>query len=429
MSKKASPLDASSELFASLHSALAVLEAAIAQQASATSDARQHSERVNRVVHEVDPTSWTSKIEAARSNADELARLRVLYDEKAIGFISTFLSWDIQRGVMMDSRSQVSDAIIDALIAHDDIAKGSPDEWLKPIFKARINFATSVHASEVGGWPDLRLNDGLMARLQKIQVAAFKAFVAQLPGLSRHRLYSCDPVVHGRKYEPHLNNDVDLRNAYPVPFVDCVNSTHPASEFLAALYEECHNALSECWLAEKSLKEDNGRVNERQHANRLLDYLHSDDTAMAAYRCGGNLDQQVEAQNNRRYAFETCRHVLMVAVRRYKALVEKVVETLKASAEETAQLISEMEAEPHNTIDRIETAAIMINNCLATDARLRFWMRHLSALEKTLQSDLSRGAGSVAITAAFEDARKNYDWQVTRKREALAGKTTEGGGE
>ena len=429
MSKKTSPLDASSELFATLHPVLAALEAAIALQNSATGDARQHAESVNRFQHEVDPTSWTSKIEAARGNADELARLRVLYDEKAIGFISTFMRWSIQRKVMMDSRSKVSEAIVDALIAHDDITKGSPDEWLKPIFKARINFATVVHASDVGDWADLQLNDGLMARLQKVQVAAFKTFVAQLPSLTRHQLYSSDPVVHGRKYESHLNNDVDLRSAYMVPFVDCVNSKHPASELLADLYEQCHNALHDCWMAEKSLKEDNGRVNERQHANRLLDFLHSDNAATAAYQCGGNLDQQVEAQNNRRYAFETCRHVLMVAVRRYKGLVVKVIEALKASAEETGQMISEMEGDQRSTIDRIESVTIMVNNCLATDERLRFWMRHLSGLEKTLASDHSRGAGSVAITASFEDARKNYDWQVTRKREALAGKGSEGGGE
>ncbi len=429
MSKKASPLDASSELYASLHPVLAALEAVIAQQSNATSYAFEYGNSVNRSWSEVDPTSWTSKIEAARNNADELARLRVLYDEKAIGFISTFLRWDIQRSLMMNCRSLTSDAIVSAIIAHDDITKGAPDEWLKPIFKTRITYATAVHASEAGEWPDLRLNDGLMARLQKIQTTAFKAFVAQLPNATRHRLYSTDPVVHGRKYESFLDNDVDLRNCYAVPFVDCVNSTHPASQSLATLLDDCHGALHECWMAEKELKADNGKVNERQHANRLLDYLHSDDTATAAYHCGGTLDQQVEAQNNRRYSYEAYRHVLIVALRRYKELVAKVVETLKASAEETAQLVSEMEAEQHNTIDRIQTVAIMINNCLAADAKLRFWMRHLNTLEKTLNSDLSRGAGSAAINATFEETRKRYDWQVNRKREALAGKTTEGGGE
>ncbi len=426
--QKQSPLDVQSELFASLHPGLAALETAIGDQINAIALTNRNTDWLKRSLNEVDPTAWSQKIEAARDNADELAKLRVLYDEAALTAIGVFLNWNAPRSQMMHGRGTIHDAIVDAIIAHDDIAAQSEHEWVKPIFKARIKMAKNLHWQESAEWPDVHLNDGLMARLQKIQVEAFKVFLTQLKSL-RGRPYPTELVVHGRKIKSFLNDDVDLRSVPKAPFVDCVNSRHPASKLLAELLEQCDKAMRAGWEADKALKGDqNGRVNERQHAGRLLDFLHSDGTPLSAYHCGGTLDQQVKAQDERRYEYETYRHLLLATTNQFRKLIERTVETLKASAEEGEQLLAEMEAEKHTTIDRIETLAIIINNCLAADASLRRWARELNALQKSLTNDLSRGAGTRVLETAFDEVHKHYRYTLGRRRDELAGVVRTGGG-
>lgn len=420
--QKQSPLDVQSELFASQHPVLAALEAAIGEQIETIANGTRMADWAKRILVEVDPTQWSAKIEAARDNADELAKLRVLYDEKALSCIGAYLNWEAPRNKMMNGRSAIHDAIVNAIIAHDDMERGSEHAWLQPIFKARINKASELHGKDVGDWPDVNLHDGIMVRLQKIQVAAFRAFLSQLKDL-RGRPYPTDLVVQGRKIQSFLNNDVDLRCVPSAPFTDCVNSQHPASKLLAELLEKCDKAMRAAWEADKALKGDqNGRVNERQHAGRLLDFLHSDGTPLAAYHCGGNLEDQVKAQNERRYEYETYRHLLLATVRNFRSLVEQTVEALKASAKEGEEMLAEMEAEKHNTVDRKLTIVIIMNNCLAADASLRRWMRELVALEKTLANDLSRGAGTRVLESTFADTQKRYAYAVSNRRDELAGK-------
>lgn len=422
--QKQSPLDAPSELFASLHPGLAALESAIGEQIKAIATGSSNASWAQRALQAANPTSWSSRIEAARNNPEELAKLRVLYDEAALSALGAYLNWQAPLSYSPRKVGVISilDAIANAIIAHDDIEKRCEHEWLKPIFKARIKMAATLHCSSTGEVPDVRMNDAFIGRLQKIQVESFKAFLLTLKAMPAG-WYPTEPAVSRREIQPFSNSDVDLRSLPVVHFVDCFNSTHPASESLAGLLEQCDQSMRAGWENHKLLKGDqNGRVNERQHAGRLLDFLHSEGTPHAAYHCGGTLDQQVKAQDERRYEYETYCHLLLASVHKFRKLIEQTIETLKASAKEGEDLLAEMEAEKHNSIDRTLTLAIIINNCLCADVSLRRWMRESAAFQKALDNDLSRGAGRRVLEAAFQEVHNTYKHSVSTRRDELAGK-------
>ncbi len=79
---------------------------------------------------------------------------------------------------------------------------------------------------------EVRSMDHLADRTREysILVAAFGVLSDSLEKVNvTHPRYSTDLVVVGRDVKPHLNRDVDLRNVYMVPFVDCMNSQHPTA--------------------------------------------------------------------------------------------------------------------------------------------------------------------------------------------------------
>jgi hypothetical protein len=422
MRSNQSPLDAPVQAFASLHPALAALEAVIAAQTNAVLEATRCAEVVSRQIAVVEPTAWTKEIEAARNVPEELARIRVRYDEEALAFMSAFLRWEISRSRMMDGRHAVSDNIVETMIAHDAIHPSSSDALWKPIMQARLLVASKVHSADVGQWPQLRSTDGLVTAIHKILVVAFRRMAAAFPNARRQHPYTRELVIQGKQYKGFLNPDIDLRTIWPVPFVDCVNSKHPHSARLAELLEQAGLALQACYSAETFVKGDqNGRVNERQHAARLMDFLHHDSPADAAYYCGGNLEQQVTAQHGRRLDYETHRHLLLVAVHKFHDLIKEVVLALDESIKETAAMLVEVEADRCTTIDRWQTVRIMMTNCLAADAKLRRWVIEHLKVQGVLLGDLSSGAGGRALTAEFEEVRKTYGWAVDRRRKEMAG--------
>lgn len=422
MKKKESPLDVPSAQFSALHPALAVLETAMGNQKSFVEEASRFSDHVTRLLQAIDATAWSGKIEAAMNNEDELYRLRILYNEEALNFFSSYLRYSAKRSKIMEGRSVISDAITEALIAHDAIDAKAPDAWLKPIFKARLLVAHGLHRAEVTGGDGLPSPHDLpLKRVKQIAQSLFKQFAELLPAHIRHSRYTKDLVVHGRSVQSHLNNDVDLRRVFGVEFVNGGDSKYPESAKLARLLADTHIAMEKAYEADRALKfEQNGHVNERQHANRMLDFLQRENPT-AKNTCGGNLEQQVKAQNERRFEYETFRQVLEIAVRDYRALVEETVDALKASTAETSALLSEIEGAEITTVDRYEALDVMINNCLSADLALRRWVKELSIFESSLSGDLSRGAGQRSLNEQFEElVVKGYAWSVSRRNEKLA---------
>lgn len=410
------PLNAPSSLFSQLHPALSQLEEAMGQQQTFVEAVRMASNSTSQFLKRIDPTAWSDKIEAALDNPEELTRLRVLYDEEVLAFTSSWLAYETSRNAMMDGRTAISNAIADALIAHENIRDRSA-EWLKRIFKSRLLMASELHCRDDGEKLDISSSEGY-----KIQCTAYRALVEALPSSSRVHPYTTDLVIPGRYYLDHLSPEVDLRKVWSVDFIDCINSKHPQGAKLAELLTIAHQAHSALQSAEADLcGNQNGRVNERQHASRLLEFLHPEHSSQhAGYFCGGNLSHQVQEQNKRRYEYEVHHQVFDTSMRNFGDLVCAVVATLKSAVVETSQLLDELDASKNDTADRYRTLRIMMNNCLAADLLLRKWVKYLRSLDKTANTDLSRGAGVRAIDAAFDGLAKHYQYTVECRRKQNA---------
>jgi hypothetical protein len=414
MPKQENLLTAPSAPFSAVHPVLAALETATGNQYKLVAAFQQRHEWTKRLFDQVEPTNWTARIEAARADADVLAGLRQDYDEVALTFLSSWLSWDLGRSAMMEGRSAISKAIVAALKTNRELKTRRENDWLTPIFQARIILASEAHRQEVDDYIDMHSNTSFFQRLQQIQIEAFRTFNLGLKKLgARH--YPTDDVSPQKL--PKANNSYgkprDLRHVNLVDFVDCVNSSHPASARLVDLARKAQEEMRALNAAEHELKvNQNGRINERQHAARLLDFLHTDGGAQAQYHCGGSLDQQVEAQTERRCEYEKYRHLLEVAKRNFKATIDALVATLKESAEETEAMLTQVETDQVTTVDRYLTLRIMINNCLSVDHSLRQWTRDLIQAERTLGTDLSRSAGKRALEAAFEKVERQYGYAL-----------------
>lgn len=430
MRKKEDHLAAPCGAFADLHPALSVIETLIGEQNESVAETGRLAEQLARANSEIDPTAWTSKIEAARDNAEELAKLRVQYDEKAITFMSIYLDWHVVRSRMYDGRSKLSDAICELIIAHDEIPDRGDQAHIKPIMKARAVLAMEAHRSEPKAE---RANidfapvnfDSLVKMANEYVVAAFNRLIDYLPDAKRGgRTYTTDCVVHGRTYLSHLNDNVDLRAVRCVPFKDCVNSKHPASEKLARMLAEARDRLNKLRSVNSQLRGDqNGSVNERQHAHRLIQFLHRDNATEP--QCGGNLDAQVESQNARRFDYECHRQLLQIEYEAFERFVEELLETLEASVQEGVELLADIEGDSRATIDKLETVKIIMINCLAADLSLRFYSAQLQEIYKSFRNDLSRGAGARGVESRFETVQKEYGWSVNRRKESRAAEDSE----
>lgn len=419
MRQNQDPLAAPCAAYVDLHPALTLVESVMAQLTEAQQKTGRLTESLHRVESEVDPTAWTSKIEEARNDNDELAKLRIQYDEKALTFISVYLHWAVVRSGMYEGRSSISDAICKLIIAHDEIDDRGAQAFLKPIMKARAVRAMAVHRTDPEGKSSKApVNyDSMVEAANEILVVAFNRLIEYLPEVKRGRPYSTDCVVQGKPILGHLNADVDLRSVSNVPFKDCVNSKHPHSHKLAEMLEELRDRYDRVRNAEGALKSDqNGRINERQHAHRLIQFLHSDE-APDAPRCGGNLETQVANQDKRRYDYECVRQLLQAELRSFRQFIEELVTTLEASIEEGKALLAEVTTDDIVTIDRKETVKIIMVNCLAADQFLRRYVRFLMEAEHAYHGDLSRGAGSRCLEARFADVQSNYGWQAGRMKE------------
>ena len=419
--------DVPSALFAQLHPTLAALETAMGAYQEALKQAKNTYQTVSRALDKVDPTNWSAKIEAARGSEDELKRIRILYDEEALTFMSTWLQWEDHRSVRMSCRSTLSDCIGAALKLHEGAKTNARDLWLNPYIESRLILARRIHTSRAVEHCEIHAQDAFLKRMQSIQAAAFKVLRTELPNLCRPPIYSTALVIPGKSIQHHLHETVDLRAVYRVRMVKEANYDFPASDRLAALLEECEQVMSQALNEEGAFAHDqNGCINERQHAVRMLDFLHMTDKENApySYSCCGTLDQQIAAQNERRLNYEIHRLKLQIICGNARKLLEQVVQTLKEAVAETNQLLMKVEAAEagttttalsisratidRNTVERYHTLRMMLNNCLAADVRLRRWAKQQLQIYQTLEQDLSKRAGNRALADAFTEVMKQY---------------------
>ena len=423
--------------FSLVHPVIATLEAAMVDQENLVNVATQANNEGQKDLERIESTQWTHRIESAVDKPEELALIRRQYDESALKFMSAWMTWIGARRKMMDGRSRMSDIIVTTLIALEQLDHPLK-EVLTPILQARLVAASELHGRDViekviphhsahknrveVKW--LEPNQTLVTLLDRVQANAFKVLVAGLSANTRQDIYTTAFAV-GDKTRANSSNPDGFESRYiqPVEFVDCVNSSHPESAQLFELLSQMKAAHGNCYERHSIFtKQQIGSVNERQHGDRLLKFLHSEPAVQDAYGKVDNLEEQIKAQNQRRYDFESDRQQFALSVRYLRALLVSIAKALKASVAETEALLTQVEAEKNTTIDRLETLRIMINNCLAADASMRHWVGVLLSHEHTLANDISDGAGSRRIRGEFEAVAKRYGYQVKKRKEELAPK-------
>lgn len=386
--------------------AMTALETAIASIETRNQLVAQKAPWATRAAAEIEPTRWTREIEAALDKPEVLKALRISYDESALTFVTALLTYEHLRRQYMDAISPLCDGIKELIKVLDDPDSNKLPKHLKPAIQALVLRGIAAHRAprtEI----EVRAIDALSDRSREygILMSSFGVLAEALRKVRvEHPRYTTDLVIVGCDVKPHLNRDVDLRNVYMVPFVDCVNSEHPHSIALVEAHDALEAALKKVRELVKKLKGDqNGSVNERQHASRMLDLLHG-----APQGCGGNIESQVAAQNQRRLAYETVRLQVLMALDELQTAHDNLVVALVAAGAETASLLAETQADDRTTIDRKDAVRTAMNNCLAADLYLRRVGREMADLKTNQTRDLTLGNGAAALTASYEDAAKQY---------------------
>lgn len=409
--------------------AMTALETAITVIEARNQVAVQKASWPTRAAAEVEPTKWTREIEAAIGKPEALEALRIQYDEAALTFVTAMLGYDHARRDYMDAISPLCDGIKLLVKVLDDPESNKLPRHLKPAIQALVLRGIAAHRAPRAEC-DVRSMDELgdRSRIYRILVSAFGVLAGALekvtvhqpprytmaisadvrpaePQKVAHPTYTTDLVVVGRDVKPFLNRDVDLRNVYMVPFVDCVNSQHPHSIALVEAHDAVDAALKNVNALVKKLRGDqNGSVNERQHASRMLDLMHG-----APQGCGGgNIESQVTAQNKRRLDYETVRLQVVMALDELQAAYETLIFALVAAGAETATLLAETQTDERTTVDRKDAVRTAMNNCLAADLYLRRVGREIAELKANQTRDLTLGNGAAALAASYEEMAKQY---------------------
>lgn len=401
------------------HPALSSLAAAMANTAAI----QQQIEKAAKWVtanFAIDETRWTRRIEEALGKPDELQSLRVVYDEKALTAISLALAQAITHERLISSNSKLCTAISATVAAHDAIQGNSPESWLAPIMQSQCIEAISLHRQLV---PDLRWNAQSDAQISAYRRAcgileqAFNTLANTVLLRGPASRYTSELVVPGQKYEKHLNRDVDLRAVSKVDLNGDGNadsdSQHPANQKLAALLDQLEIALTAAKQTESRLwgsqnqghsslwNINNYTINERQHAGRMLDFLHEE-------KYWNYAAEHVEAQNERRRLYEATRQELFITLRNLKDVYEQVVITLHAAISEAKELLAVSQQNRSFGVEKMQTMRICMNNCLAADLRLRAVGRELKELQAVYDNDFSAGVGRHAIEAKFAEVSVQY---------------------
>jgi hypothetical protein len=392
----------------SLHPALTAVEAAMAEYSKRRYELPRREE-ITRLLKEVDPSGWTECIEASLGSKEKLQKLSVVYDEEAIWAFSNWLRSMVAHERFENARRELEEEMRKLLALHDSIRGGGPESWLKLLIKNRFVQAVDACNLREQDCSEGRF-DGDYDRLCQIFISAFKALAANLSALPP-KIYPTDFVRDGRLFEMSGHNR-DLRCVFPI-YSGYEADAHPANSDLAELLRQVNQCCEAGTLAANRLKGtyrkddhrfhdiNNGTINEKQHANRLVDFLHNQGENIVAQ----SLSAQIAEQEERRRLYENVRWEVWLAERDLSALKEKLLAGLRAAVCEIEQLLA---ARPVKASEYSVRLMVCINNCLAADLSLRRIGLETPALIALYKNDLSHGAGQSAVTKSFEAKRQLY---------------------
>ncbi len=349
---------------------------------------------------------WTPRIEGAIEKPTELEAIRVEYDEAVVNYYyQSELCADAhnRRG---DLRTGMYELLREAIAFHATLDHKSPYYRLKTLVEAAIVDGASAETTEpkYKYLRESRHDRNLNRRFYIILVQVYRTFLDELKRVEAAKKYPTEPAVPGKKYQSHLNADVDLRRLHPVAFKDCVNDLHPHSARLATVLKEMDATLAAATAILEHVKAGKGEVNERQHQSRLIEVLHGTSGSTTA-----NNVIAVEAQNARRVKFETARQVAFVTLENLAGQRDQVFDTLKLATEEAEPLIAlTMQDNEIVTVDKWRTAPVIMLNCLAADLRLRKVTRALETMREAINDDITGGIARRMIGEVFAKMTPRY---------------------
>ena len=209
-----------------IHPALTALETAMATMSAAQQQIEHSAQWVDRSFDEIDPARWTKKIEEAKP--EDFERLLVLYDEKALSFMTSWLTQQGRYEHLFDSCTAICDALRDVLAAHDAIDDKSPDKWLKPIMQNRCIEAAELHHKPR---PDRHVQDRdqTFTRAYGILTQAFTVLFESISAAGR--VVNTRPSWSCRRASTNLSSTLTLTCA---PYAQSSSSTASIRDILPA---------------------------------------------------------------------------------------------------------------------------------------------------------------------------------------------------
>ncbi|MBX9667739.1 MAG: hypothetical protein K2X93_08985 [Candidatus Obscuribacterales bacterium] len=368
---------------------------------------------------------WTPLIEGALEKPTELEAVRVEYDEAVVTYFYHGALSRQAHSRRIALREQLRERLREAVSFHATLSRGHAHYRLKTPFEAaivdgaRAEWAPEPKRKHYAEHPDRR---NTSRRFYNILVQAYRAFVTdELARVNNPRKYPTGPAVPGKKYQSHLNADVDLRRINPLDFdEDCVNEPHPHSARLATLLAEMDQALAVATASIALTKTRKGEVNERQHHVRLVDVLHGATITTTVENLAA-----VEAQNVRRVAFETARQFAFIHLEILANLRDQVLEEVKLATVEAEPLIAlTMQDNEIVTVDKWQVAPVIMLNCLAADQRLRRVTRSLETMREASNDDITGGIARRMIGEKFAEVAPRYRAEPRKPSDASDGYST-----
>ena len=391
----------------SIHPLVAELESANEALSTAVANYCRSSNWVETLSQAISPGSWTRKVEAALGNEDELEKLRQTYREKALHFMTGYVQEVSNRGVYVQARIQVLGALRAVLSLYDSIEERRLDSWLRPVLQAACVSGDAEFTKQENLARGLPHDESakLAAQVEEHVFFAFNEIREQARNLARKLAGQSDTKAYQSGRYGH--DDVPQRNVFVTALDE--DDKLPVNVQLFELMQKAEQAHRIAMDAAKFLKEENGKVNERQHANRMIDVLFDQDRVT----CGVPSDPKaaVQDQNVRRVQYECSRHILLVAVRSFKEQYDATAALFAEAAEEAFVFCSRVhtERQQHRAVtNEIIAYRCVMNNLLAIELRLRRLAPELAEMTRVSYSDRASGAGADALSKEFERVAKVY---------------------
>lgn len=400
-------------------------------------------EQTERHLKRLESREWPVQIEEAKDDKAKLANICTLYDEEGLTFLSSWLNWLIVREDYSSGLAALQETIVDTFLARDDLNQriNSSSMHLNSIFEGRLLLATELYTEETGKKFNIEFHFDLLQRLHKVQIAAFRTMKDGLKQGARRGFYTTAPVIEGKTVKSHLNDGVDLRQVLPCPIRVSLreqrqacsrpalalvrqengHDTEPfkASAKLALLFAEVEEALSNVQSAENTFKSHRcENHDEKRHAERMIEYIHYDNSQDANYYCGDTLNKLIANQEKRRIVHQSRYNFLALALSQFNAKLHEFLRVFQDSVKETEGLLP-AERSQHFDRDRMALLIRIINNCLAADSYLRRYAREQKRVDELLRnSDIGGGARNSLYTR-MQELQKDYAPAVRRRRELL----------